>query len=232
MRKPGKVLRACFAAALCLLAAAGCTVVKIGKESSAGGDQYATWTKTGTGFRADEYVAAVWEKQVLPVYEKEAVDYATVLAALRADRKASLDKYGLRRETGAPFYVFKVRGTARVVQYDNSSRNGVIRVDVEPADGKADATLQVGPVVLGTVIRDSLAFIRFTDVGNQLQFADLADQLNVRVQKDSVKSLDLPKIVGRRISFLGAFRLEETQALEEVIVTPVKIDLLDSDGKK
>ena len=231
MRKPTDVLLKCIVAALCLAVVAACTVVKIGKADAAGQDRYATWTKTGTGFQAAEYVAAMWEKQILPVYEKQAVDYATVLAALHVDRKAAIDRYGLKRETGEPFYVFKVRGTARVVTFDDSSRNGVIRVNLEPAEGKAAATLQVGPVVRGTVIRDSLEFIRFTDVGNQLQFAELANQLNARVQKDSVASLDLANIAGKRISFLGAFRLEEAQRLDEIVVTPVKINLLDSNGK-
>jgi predicted lipoprotein len=227
--KAAKVLFTFTAAALSVGLIAACTVVRIDKGNAASGeDQYATWTKTGTGFQAAEYVAAVWDEQILPVYKEQAVDYATVLAGLRGDRKAASDRYGLKRETGEPFYVFKVRGTARVVEFDDSSRNGVIRVDLEPADGKVDATLQVGPVVRGTAIRDSLEFVRFTDVGNQLQFADLANQLNARMQRDSVEPLDLANIAGKRISFLGAFRLEEAQGLEGIVVTPVKIDLLDS----
>lgn len=208
------------------LGLAACTVVKIDKgDAAAGGDQYAAWTKTGTGFQASEYVEAIWEQRVLPLYEEQAVDHATVLAALRADRRAALERYGLKRETGEPFWVFKVRGAARVVEFDDSSRNGVIRVDLEPADGAVDATLQVGPVVRGTAIRDSLEFVQFTDVGNQLQFAELANQLNARMQKDSVEPLDLPGIAGRRISFRGAFRFQEAQGLEEIVITPVKIDL-------
>ena len=100
-------------------------------------------------------------------------------------------------------------------------------MDMEPTDGRLDATLQVGPVVRGTAIRDSMEFIRFTDVGNQLQFADLANELNARMRRDSVEPLDLTHIVGRRISFLGAFRLTKDQPLEDIVVTPVKIDLLD-----
>jgi predicted lipoprotein len=222
-----------FALALVCLALVGaCTVVKIEENDGKGGeDQYATWTKTGTGFQASEYVAAVWDERILPSYELEAVDYTEVLSGLRADRQKAIETYGLARETGEPFYVFKVRGTCRVVEYDDSSRNGVIRVDMEPADGKVDATLQVGPVIRGTAIRDSMEFIRFTDVGNQLQFAALANELNARMRRDSVEPLDLPNIVGKRISFLGAFRLEESEALEGIVVTPVKIDLLDGGGR-
>jgi predicted lipoprotein len=227
MRRSAKPLLTFAAAAVCLAVIGACTVVKIEEDDGDGEDQYATWTKTGTGFQASEYVAAVWDERILPVYEGQAVDYAEVLSSLRADRQGAIEKYGLARETGEPFFVFKVRGTCRVVEYDDSSRNGVIRVDVEPADGTVDATLQVGPVIRGTAIRDSMDFIRFTDVGNQLQFAALANELNARMQKDSVEPLDLPSIVGKRISFLGAFRLTEGQPLEDIVVTPVKIDLLD-----
>lgn len=226
MRRSKKLLIMAGAAAVCLALFWACTVVKIDEEKGDSDDQYATWTKTGTGFQASEYVAAVWDERVLPVFEEEAVSYAAVLAGLRDDRQAVIERYGLARETGEPFFVFKVRGTARVVEYDDSSRNGVIRVDLEPTDGEVDATLQVGPVIRGTAIRDSLEFVRFTDVGNQLQFADLAKELNARMRKDSVEPLDLPGIVGKRISFLGAFRLAEEAAIEEIVVTPVKIDLL------
>jgi predicted lipoprotein len=228
MRRSTKLLFTFAAAVVCLVLIGACTVVKIEEDDGEEGDQYATWTKTGTGFQASEFVEAVWDERILPAYEGQSVDYTEVISGLRADREGAIEKYGLARETGEPFYVFKVRGTCRVVEYDDSSRNGVIRVDMEPADGVVDATLQVGPVIRGTAIRDSMEFIRFTDVGNQLQFAALANELNARMRRDSVEPLDLPGIVGKRISFLGAFRLTEGQSLEDIVVTPVKIDLLDA----
>jgi len=226
MRRSTKLLLTFAAAVVCLAVIGACTVVKIEEDDGDGEDQYATWKKTGTGFQASEYVAAVWDERILPVYEEQAVDYTTVLSSLRDDRQSASERYGLARETGEPFFVFKVRGTCRVVEYDDSSRNGVIRVDVEPTDGEVDAMLQVGPVIRGTAIRDSMEFIRFTDVGNQLQFAALANELNARMRKDSVEPLDLPSIVGKRISFLGAFRFQEADEVEDIVVTPVKIDLL------
>jgi predicted lipoprotein len=228
MLRSTKVPLVCGAAVLVLAVVSSCTVVKLDKSGDSGGDRYAAWTKTGTGFQAAEYVAAVWDKKILPAYETQAVDYVNVLTALHAKPKEACEHYGLKRETGAPFYVFKVRGVARVVKYDDSSRNGVLRLNLEPVDKGMRATLQVGPVVLGTAIRDSLEFIRFTDVGNQLQFADLASQLNARMRKDSVAPLDLSKIAGKRICFLGAFKLEEAQSLEDIVVTPVKISLLEA----
>jgi predicted lipoprotein len=230
MRKSTKALLERGAAVLVLAVLSSCTVVKLEKSGGSGGDQYSTWTKTGTGFQAAEYVAAIWDEKVLPAYEKQAADFVTVLEALRGKRREASERYGLKRETGEPFYVFKVRADARVVKYDDSSRNGLLRVNLEPSGKGMHAALQVGPVVLGTAIRDSLEFIRFTDVGNQLQFADLADQLNARMQKESVAPLDMSKIAGKCISFLGAFKLEEEQPIEDIVVTPVKISILDAGG--
>jgi predicted lipoprotein len=220
-----------------LLIAAGvmlvgaCTVVKIEDEVPGNEDQYATWMKTGTDFRASVYVESIWDEQMVPIFTNEAIDYQDLMEALRNDRPSAVEKFGLRRQTGEPFYIFKVRGTAVVVDFDDSSRNGVIRVDSDPTDGATDVVLQVGPVIRGTVLRDSVEFIRFTDVGNQLQFADLAKELNNRMMRDSIEPIDLAGIKGKRIAYIGAFRLEEEQPIDEIVVTPLSIELIqDSDG--
>jgi predicted lipoprotein len=231
MRRSTRLLVVPLAIIACLALISACTVVKIGEEQSSDESQYSTWLKTGTGFQADEFVAAVWDEEVIPIFESEAVDCATVLDALRADRTAACEQYGLRRETGEPFYAFKVRGTAAVVEFDDSSRNGVILVDLLPDLGQVDTRLQVGPVIRGTAIRDALEFIRFTDIGNQLQFAALANEFNARMRQDSVEPLNLEEIAGERISFLGAFRLEAEQSVDDIVITPVRIDLIEgSDG--
>lgn len=229
MRRPTTFGIAPAAVALLILLTIlpGCTVVKIGEEQSDGDDQYATWTKTGTGFQASEYVEAVWTDRIIPAYEEQSVEYETLMTALQEDRQAAIDQYGLVRQTGEPFTVFKVRGTATVVEFDDSSRNGVITVDLEPADGTVDATLQVGPVIRGTAIRDSVEFIRFTDVGNQLQFADLAGELNARMRRDSVEPLDLESIEGKSISFMGSFSLKADDSIEDIVITPVMINLVE-----
>ena len=225
-QKATKMLSILTTLAVCALLLGACTVVKIGEEEADGGGQYSTWTKTGTGFDAVEFVEAVWDEQIIPTYEEMAVDYETVIAALRADRAAAADQYGRILQGGEPAVVFKVRGTAVVVEFDDTSRNGVFRIDLEPADGEIDATLQVGPVLRGTAIRDSVDFIRFTDVGNQLQFAALASELNARMARDSVEPLDLLTIAGRQVSFLGTFKLTEDQSISDVVITPVRMDLI------
>ena len=228
-QKATKLLAILTALAVGVSLLGACTVVRIGEEEADDSGRFSTWTKTGTGFDAVEYVEAVWDEQIIPAYEETAVDYETIIAALRADRAAAMDQFGLVRDAGEPAAVFKVRGDAVVVEFDDTSRNGVFRIDFEPTDGEADATMQVGPVIRGTAIRDSVDFIRFTDVGNQLQFAALANELNARMAKDSVEPLDLENIAGVRISFLGTFKLEEAKSIDDVVITPVRIDLVAQD---
>ncbi len=203
-----------------------CTIVKIDEEQSEGGDEYSTWTKTGTGFQASEFVEEIWETKLIPLYESEAVDYTTIITALSENREANSEKYGLLRETGEPFYIFKVRGQGKVLEYDDSSRVGTISVDLD-SDGAGDAVLQVGPVFKGTVLRDSVEFISFTEVGNQVQFADLAKEMNLRMKADSLDSLDLANLIGKTIEYLGAFRLEAEQPLEDIIISPLTVDLVE-----
>lgn len=210
-----------------LLSFTSCTVVRIDQENSESDDQYATWMKTGTGFQAGEFVGSVWESRIIPTFEEEAIEFTTVIEALRNDRGSAIESYGLVRQTGEPYTIFKVKGEATVIEYDDSSRNGVIRIDSNPPDGSIDAVLQVGPVLRGTAIRDSVEFIRFTDVGNQLQFADLAKELNTRMYDDSVAPLDLVDLPGKTITFLGAFRLEMDEPLEDVVITPVRFGVVE-----
>lgn len=207
-----------------------CTVVRIGEEDSESGDQYAAWTKTGTGFDAVEYVEAVWDEQLIPMYEESAVDLTMLLQELRADRDAAIEQYGLVRDAGEPSAVFKVRGTATVLEFDDTSRNGLFRIDLPPYDSVADLPMQVGPVIRGQAIRDSAEFIRFTEVGNQLQFAALANELNARMVKDSVEPLDLENAAGLEIGFLGAFKITEGDSLDDIVITPVRISPVDGEG--
>jgi predicted lipoprotein len=229
-KRATKLLLTLTAVAVCASLFGACTVVKLGEEDGDDGDEYSTWTKTGTGFDADEYVEEIWDEQLIPYYEESAVDYETLLAALRENRAAAIEQYGLLRDSGEPAAVFKVRGTVVVIEFDDTSRNGVFRADFEPADGIADVTMQVGPVIRGTVMRDSADFISFTDVGNQLQFAALASELNSRMMADSVEPLDLENIAGTRIDYLGTFKLTEDNTLDEIVITPVRMTLAEDQG--
>ena len=48
------------------------------------------------------------------------------------------------------------------------------------------ATVQIGPVIRGTALRDAVSFIRFNDFANQFEFAAVSNALHERVLRDVV----------------------------------------------
>jgi len=102
-----------------------------------------TWTKSGKQFDPVEYVDSIWEEKLIPAFLTESSSFQDVFSALTADREAGINKYGLENKSGEHEPSIKVKGAVRVVEYDDSSRNGLLLVDLLPVDGEADVTLQV-----------------------------------------------------------------------------------------
>jgi len=134
------------------------------------------------------YVDSIWDSRLLPTVNDNAVELPTVLSQM----------------PGVAGHSFLVKGQGRVLSLDTSSRSGRLLLDLAPYDGEADAALLVGPVILGTALRDAVGFIEFTDFVNQLQYADVANELNNRVISDVVGELVLASLPGNTITFLGA----------------------------
>ncbi len=209
-----------------------CTIKKISEvDKDKKSDEYSTWTKSGKSFDPIEYVDSVWEEKIVPEFLEKSVEIGPLLEALAEDKETAVSQYGLEKKSGEKLPSFKVKGTAKVLEFDDSSRNGLLILDLVPTDEEADVPLQVGPVIRKTAIRDSVSFISFTDVGNQLQFASLADELNKRMKEEAVEPLNLENIEGKKISFYGAIKVDEDQTREDVVITPVKIEIVENGGE-
>jgi len=153
---------------------------------------------------AATYVESIWAFRLLPTVRGTAVD-------LSVARERHAEGSGQH---------FAVKGTGRVLSLDAASRSRRLLLDTEPCDGEADAALLVGPVILGSALRDSAGFIEFTDFVNQLQYADVANELNRRVVSDVVGPLDLASLVGETISFYGAWTASDSGVPD---VVPVEV---------
>ncbi|RKX86872.1 MAG: DUF2291 domain-containing protein [Spirochaetes bacterium] len=228
-----KKIRICiFILIVSFLIIDACTIKKINEvDKNKSKDKYSTWTKSGKKFDPVEYVNSIWSTKLIPEFRTKSTDIKLVLSALKKDRKNGIKLYGRIRKFGGTSAAFRVKGKAKVLKYDNSSMNGLLLLDLLPPDGKKDLDLQVGPVIRQTAIRDSADFITFTDVGNQLQFASLADELNNRIKKEVIKPLDLEHIAGETISFLGAFKLEESDSIDDIAITPIEIKVVKTIAK-
>jgi len=113
-----------------------------------------------------------------------------------------------------------VEGSGRVLDVDVSSRSGIASVEIDIPGGTDQVRLQIGPVLRGTSIRDALPGVSFDQFVNQIQYADVANALNARVERELLASLEREALRGRRVRFVGMTTLGEDPPLT---VTPVRL---------
>ena len=165
--------------------------------------------------------AGEWTGRVLPHMRQTAVPIATLAAALAGDGPEGAGmRYGHREGgEGTPFsYVVRVEGT--IVEANTQSRAATAGVDTD-GDGAADATLQLGPVIRGTAIRDVLPFVSFTDFENQIEFARIGKALNQEAYDTVLERLPREALVGASVTAIGAVTVRKAD--ETLLVTPVEI---------
>jgi predicted lipoprotein len=156
------------------------TVVPLEEDRAAG--------STGADrFEASAYVDSIWESRLLP----EALGSA-------------LDAGSVQPGTGGGKAVF-IAGEGRVFRVDARSRTG--RLTLGLANGQADSEIVIltGPLLFGTALRDAAGFIEFSQFRNQLDYADVANELNRRAVEFVVGSLDLDQLHGKTVRFCGAW---------------------------
>ena len=169
-------------------------------------------------FDAAVYVNGLWGEEV-PAALDEAVDLGELLPPFEADPASAGETWG-RREGSGPFHVI-VRGEGRVTAVDTSSRTGLAEVDVEVPGSTERVHLQIGPVLRGTSVRDALPTVSFDQFVNQIQFADVANELNARVERNVVGDLEREALLGKTIRFVGMATLGEPP----LTVTPVRLEV-------
>jgi predicted lipoprotein len=160
------------------------------------------------------YVESIWNSRLVPAVMNSAVD-ARVL----------LDAIGTSSEARRPAY-FIVKGEGVVTAVDTRSRVGLALIDVAPLDGRADVSIQIGPVIRGTSLRDATGIVQFGDFVNQLQFADAGNEINNRVLTTVLAGLDTRQLKGRRVSFVGTAAASENSAvpLGELVPVTLKVE--------
>ncbi|HEX7975078.1 MAG TPA: DUF2291 domain-containing protein [Anaerolineales bacterium] len=192
------------------------TVVPIGEERqlSEGG------SATNKGFDKVAYVNKIWEGQVLPTFQNKAVDFNTLYTALKLNQDDASQKYG--NKVGGP-YNFITKFDGKVTAVNTASRVGTLKVEAQAGGSAVPLTVQIGPVIQGTALRDAVGFISFNEFVNQLQFADVADELNTRAYNMSLKGKPFDNsLVGKTVSITGAFTLDN---LASLIVMPVYFEI-------
>jgi predicted lipoprotein len=174
---------------------------------------------------ATAFVDSVWSGKLVPAVINGAVDARLLLDALAASPAAARTRYAHCDPGGACYFLVKGSGTA--IGVDTRSRAGLALVDIAPFDGKPDLSIQIGPVLRGTALRDATGIVRFTDFVNQLQFADAGNEINDRVVRTILGPLDRNSLKGRTLTFAGALAARELSSPPLAELVPVQLSVED-----
>lgn len=188
------------------------------KQGGEGGEVYFG----SSDFDVNAYVKDIWDNQLFSYYDDKKQDAATVIADVAKDVNAAGESYGFGSSGQGSSWSFVVSGTGKVLEVNQESRQGLMLVDLAPYDGKADLKLQIGPIIKGTAIRDTIDTIKLSDFANQVLFASISKAFNEKVMTDVLGSLDMTTMKDKEISFLGAFTYTSP---DEVLVTPVQVEV-------
>ncbi len=195
---------------LLLLGCKVATIVPIESKST---------SNTTAAFEAAKYVDELWDQDV-PDALARAVDLGEFVPAFARDAEAAGAKWG-RREGSGPYHVI-VRGTGQVTAVDVSSRTGTASLEIAVPGGMKTVRLQIGPVLRGTSIRDALPTVSFDQFVNQIQFADVANELNARVERELLATLDREALDGRQLRVTGMVTLSDDEVLT---IAPVQLEV-------
>ncbi|MFT4148816.1 MAG: DUF2291 family protein [Paracoccaceae bacterium] len=197
------------------VAALGLTGCKIVKTRPA--DEQAPATDaSGDDARIASILAESFDARLLPLIAEKGRPVADVRAAIAA----GIDGAGGSRGPGggAPWN-FAVKGQGKVTAANLTSRARTLDVDTD-GDGKGDLTLQLGPVVKGTSLRDFAPQVYdFTAFRDQIEFAKLGRALNDR----AAGALTVPEgdPTGKDVTFTGVVPLKKAD--DPWLVMPVTL---------
>lgn len=200
------------------LALTGCKFVPTAEKQK----QQSANTAQAADQSFDQKVAELWNSKLLPYVDTKSGNLSDVLAALAASPDQAGAKYGFKEKGGSSPWTFLARIEGKVVAANTQSRAATLDVDVNN-DGTPDVQLQIGPVIRGTAIRDSLDFVNFNDFTNQIDFAQFGKAFNTYANARVLKDVPRQNLVGKSIAAKGAFPLPQGQALP--LVTPVSLEI-------
>jgi predicted lipoprotein len=209
-----------FLALLVVGSAGGCKLVK--NSADAGGGQDTEMVSSRPGGNMNVLVDEIWEVKVVPQLRDHGTDMATLAPAIASDLQAAGEAHGYRPSSEGSPWNFATSVKGRIVAAKTDTRAATADVDVD-GDGKADAILQLGPLIRGTAMRDVLPFIDFTSFTDQIEFAHLSRALNTKAYETALKDLPRENLVGRDIEAFGAFTMRGQG--DKLLVTPVQVTL-------
>lgn len=197
------------------LALTGCKIIKTPTAEEAAEE------KSG-GFNPTRQASELWGPKVVPYLTNRAGPFTDVASLVGSNLDAAAAKYGHKEKEGNAPWTFAAKVSGTVVKAETKSRAAYLDTDVD-GDGKADVRVQIGPVIKGTAIRDSLDFVNFNQFKNQIQWAEFGKAFNAQANETLLQALPREGLEGKRIDAIGAYPLPASGQLP--LLTPVTITI-------
>ncbi len=184
------------------------------------------------------YVDGIWEAKLLPTFNEKAVELPKILSEMNPDASGTAPKdeliaianqYGMI--TVGEAHVYMVKGSGKIVSVNAETSLGTAEVALDDYDGTIKVLLYVGTRIPSdeTSVRDAVGFITFGDFKEQTEYGKAASEINKRVLSTVLSSIDRDNLVGKTISFKGAFTIRTFNLIQidvkELRIVPVEIEL-------
>lgn len=167
-------------------------------------------------FEPADYAAEHFDADIVPAITKDATELPTLLD----DLAAGADEADFGHSAGSSSaYSFPVTFTG-VAGAPNGS---ILPVTVEGLPEGVVVQVQIGPAINGTAIRDATGTVNFNDFTNQLEFQEVATELNTLVKDQVLADVDPATLEGKTITVTGAFT-RVNPALVSVVPVEFEVD--------
>ncbi len=148
--------------------------------------------------------------------QDNAIDLTGLVTELRADEEGTSQARGAR--DGEAAYTFPVTLTGTI----EKGGFGQVNVVVDGMPGGVVVSVQTGPALTGTALRDVTGQTTFDMFENQIDYAQVGLSLNEPLKAGVLAENDLVSMVGRRVTVVGAFAYSDPA---HIVVTPVSVEV-------
>lgn len=214
---------------LALVGRYGFTVVRIEDVEKAAQNE---------AFDPVSYVEGIWDSEIIPAFNDKAVDLSKILSEFKVDANGTTpkedlidvtNKYGLI--TVGEAHVYEVKGSGKIVGVNTETSLGTVEVTLDGYQGPVKVLIYVGTRIPSdeTSVRDAVGFITFGDFKEQTEYGKVASEINKRVLSQVLGGIDKNNLMGKTISFVGAFNIRTFNLIQidikEIRIVPVEIKL-------
>ena len=126
-----------------------------------------------------------------------------------------------------------VKGSGKIVSVNAETSVGTAEVELDGYSGPIKVLLYIGTRIPSddTSVRDALGFITLGDFKDQTEYGKAGSEINKRVLTQVLDPLDRNNLLGKTVSFTGAFSIRTFNLIkiniQKINIIPVQIKLGD-----